>query len=98
MKPEFIEAENGWWEDAPTLFRHWRKGIVPIHEAGDWCYPELTPAHEEMSDWVHVGWSPKPRGPRQAFLHHYRHGRLMGYPFLSVLVFALKHGEIGRDV
>lgn len=102
MKPEFIEpvsdrfTRESEWEDPPVLYRHWRRGLEPIHEPGDWGFPYTPPEAYESRDWQYVGWAPKPRGRRQAFLYHYRHGRLMRYPFLSVLVFALKNKEIGK--
>lgn len=87
---------NDWIEQPPQSYFHWRKGITKLHEPGDWEYPALPRQAWTSRDWQYVGWAPHPRGRWQAFWFHYRHGRLMRYPFLSVLAFALKNKGIGN--
>lgn len=73
--------------------------------SGDWPYPRIivyemdeNPDNniyfqentDRSSDWINIGYAPRPRGRWQFFWYSWHHGRLMRYPFLSVLKFCLK--------
>lgn len=85
----------------PTLYRHWtgRRGDTGL--AGDWIQPRMYQATEraggswwtelpDMDDWTHLGWAPVPDSRWRRFWHQIHHGRLMQFPWPSVLAFAVR--------
>lgn len=92
--------------EAPVQYRHWT-GRPARHRHADqleqgWAYPTLdydsatgravlTIDDYQAGAWTHLGFAPRPRSRWARFWRHWHHGRLMGYPRLSVLAFCL-HG------
>lgn len=55
---------------------------------GDWPWPEWQ--GYDSRDWLNLGWMPMPRGRWGWARYHWLHGRLMGYPLVSVLAFVAR--------
>lgn len=45
----------------------------------------------QKGPWTHLGFAPKPRTRWQRFWRHWHHGRIMGYPRLSVLAWCIRN-------
>lgn len=89
--------------EPPTRYRHWTGRPANTHNTAGWPHPELrrTPdgrlwLEQTTTDrWAPLGYRPRPTSRWQRACHHVHHGRLMGYPWPSVLAFALR-GLAGR--
>lgn len=88
--------------EPPLNYRRYGPGprFGRIPDPGGWHHPRLTTEDgalwEELPqdgvEWVHVGWVPPPRTRLGWVLHHWRHGRMMGYPRLHVLIYSITEG------
>ena len=58
------------------------------------CTEEGKVYHEEVlsEGWIPLGYCPEPDTRLGWFLYHYRHGRMMRYPWWDVVVFSWRHG------
>lgn len=87
--------------EPPVRYRHWsgRAAYLPRSRDLRDAWPEVTRTLQDgfiitvrpagRSGWVDLGFAPRSRNRWRRFWRHWHHGRLMGYPRLSVLVFCV---------
>jgi hypothetical protein len=74
-----------------TNYRHWSGKLVEgVEDVGvvlidDKFY--MDPIAIDDAGWQYLGIAPRPTSRWEWLCFDYRHGRLMGYPLLSVLAF-----------
>lgn len=87
--------------EAPTRYRHWTGRMARLRDADrlETVWPDVTAEWWDdgyviyriprLDGWIHLGFAPASRTRWRRFWRHWHHGRLMGYPRLSVLAFCL---------
>lgn len=84
--------------EPPVVYRHWSGTLRVVRGGGaGWPYPRMEYRdgswwleYIDADDWRPIGYGPRRPGRWARFWSHWHHGRLMRYPRLSVLVFAVR--------